>query len=465
MASKRPLKVCMITPHFPPEFGWYGPGRDSMELALELAERGHQVEVIACADKLGAGETYQDGIKVIRISLPKYGPSDSLIAHSLPKARLLMNINMAFWEAFLRASKNTEYDVVDASGFSAESLIPSLLSDCPVVARVHDRSPEFLEKELASIGESVFKFEQRLVNSLRSITSNCASSRTIIGNAQLANETENSGQLNYSLDTDSFSPQGLLAIDTQDRPSLLVHTSIGNEKYKNLVSDVITRVKAKIPDLWLTIVAHDIYSEGSEEKTKEALAAAGIVCDMVINHNMSRLLMPGLWRSCWCGLILDWQDLAPYAVLEPLACGKSIVAEAEFTNLDFLKDREFLLTPKEFSATLVSEKLVTLLQDEKQRQTLGTKAREYILANHSRKDNGALLVKMYAECIEKYKIAPPRAARILHMERSLDLLRSLPGGLEQWLYDLLFVHSFRFRVSHWLKKIRNAKAAKRKERP
>ncbi len=450
----------MITPHYPPEFGWYGPGRDSMELALDLAEKGHQLEVIACADKLDAGETYQDGIKVIRVSWTTEVRSDSLIAYSLPKARLLMTMNMSLWEAFLQVSKKTKYDIIDTSGISAESLIPSILSECPVVARVHDCLPDFLEKKLSSIGDSRFRLEQQLADFLTSITNNYLSSRTTIGNAPAA--TDSVGKLNYSLDTESFSPEGLPAIDTQGRPSLLVHTSIDNEKYKTLLSEVVKLVKREIPDLWLTVVAHDIYSESSEGKLREALAKGGIVCDLVINQNMSRLLMPGLWRTSWCGLILDWQQLYPYAVLEPLACGCPIVVETQFADMGFLSKTDFLYQPREFSAEPVAERIIALLKDENLRKDLGAAARDYVTANHCRKANGERIYNAYKKEIEKFKTIE-QSAQIVRMERLLNQCRSLTAGIDRWLYDLLFLRSFRFRLSHWLRKLGRYAVADHKE--
>ncbi|PZM85358.1 MAG: hypothetical protein DKT66_04010 [Candidatus Melainabacteria bacterium] len=457
---KEPLKVCMITPHFPPDFGWYGPGRDAMELAEELYQRGYQVEVIACAEKHVA-ETVQDGLKVIRTDWRSHGSNNSLVANSLPQARVLMNLNLSSWQAFLKASETSEFDIVDVAEFSAESLVASIMSDCPVVARVYDNPPAFLSRELDLIGDSGFRFEKLISSTLRSLSANSATSVTTIGQPKFNTENGKGEQIyrsNYSLNTADFSPEGPLAIDTKGRPSLLIHTSIESEKYKNLVSEIVTAVKKQIPDLWLTIVAHDIYSESSESEMKAALAQSGIECDMVINHMMSRLLMPGLWRNSVCGLVLDWKSLAPYAVLEPLSCGKPIVIENNCSTLDFLSSNEFLHQPADFTVGAVAAKLVDLLKDEQLRTRLSTEARKYILANHCRKSNADQLVKNYENAIEKFK-ASRRKEKIERMQNLISQGRSITKGLDQWLYDLLFVRSFRFRVSHWLKKFRNRETA------
>ncbi len=443
----------MLSPHFPPEFGWFGPGRDSMELAMAFTELGHHLEVIACAEKFGAGDVYQGGIRVMRINWQSDHRKNSLIAQALPRARVLMNMNLAFWQAYLRAIRTVEFDIIDTGGFSAESLIPSILAECPVFARIHDRLPAFMEKELSIIGDGGFKFDNDLADSLQAISTCYANSLTVVGKSKHGfADRESFGQVNYSLDTSFFSPQGAAAIDTKNRPSLLVHTAIENEKYKGLFIDIVTRIKAEIPDLWLTLVAHDIFTESSESKLKQAMAAVGIECDMVINQNMSRLLMPGFWRSSWCGLILDWQHLAPYAILEPLACGIPIMAETEYADLGFLKEPNLLLEPKNFSPESIAEKLIALLKSEQQRKVFHDKGLEYIAANHCRKDNAKKIIRAYEETIEKFA-ETRRIAKLKRMEQLLKMAQSLSDNFDLWLYDLLFIHSFSFRLSHWLKKI------------
>lgn len=459
MKSKEPLKVCLITPHYPPEYGWYGPGRDAMELAEELRERGCHVEVIACADKLPPGETWQDGIKVIRTDWRSQGGENGLVAHSLPQSRVLMNINLSAWHAYLKVCRESEFDIVDVAGFSAESLIPAIMADCPVVASVYDSPPAFLSRELELIGDSGFKFEKLIAGSLATLSSRCVSAVCAVGAQEV--EGDNVERRNYSLDTDIFSPEGPVAIDTKGRPALLIHSSIQSDRYKTLVSEIVSRVKKEVPDLWLTIVAQDIFSESSESEMKAALSQSGIECDMVINHVMARLLMPGLWRSSLCGLILDWKVMAPYALLEPLACGRPVVAESQSAEIAGLAGRDFIQQPPDFDVDKAAGKLIELLKSESLRSKLGKESRQYILANHCRKVNAEKIVSAYAESIEKFKIKG-RKEKIERIEKVLDQIKSISQGLDQWLYDLLFVRSLRFRVSHWLKKFRKSETAGRK---
>lgn len=459
MESERPLKVCILAPHFPPDFGWYGTGRDAMELAYALFEKGHQPEIIACSETLGAAQTHQDGFKVRRIKWLSEGRPNSISSHSLPRARVLMNLNLAAWRAFLAAYKETQFDIVDVSNYSAESLLPSIIAECPVVARQYDMNPEFLDKELSLIGDSGFKFEQQISATLKSVAGRCAFAVATVGKDESPAAAEKqSVRLNYSIDAEDFSPDGLPALDTGERPTLLIHTAIQDSRYLNLISDVVLRIKKEIPDLWLTIVAHDTYSESSESELKDELVKSNVTCDMVINHKMSRLLMPGLWRSSWCGLVLGWQRLSPYAILEPLSCAVPIIAETEKDLPGFLREADLLLNPKEFNADAIAEKLIATLKNAEIRKTAGAKCRQYILKEHCRNSNADKTLQAYQQSIENYK-SVGRSRKTDTAERVLELMKDLSSGLDQWLYDLLFIRSFRFKLSHWLRKFRQSETS------
>ncbi len=434
----------MITPHFPPEFGWYGTGRDSLELAHVLADRGHQVTTIACAEQMQAGETFQDGCKVIRVEWQKRAREGSMTAHYLPRARLLMNMNLSLWQAYLNLSKEIQFDIVDISGSFAESLIPALLADTPVFSRIYESQPYFLHKELSTIGDTGFSFERQLKDILLAISTN-------FGSASI--EEIKDSKLHYCLDTDRFSPEGPPAIDSKGKPTVLAHTSIGNAACQSLLVEVFTKVKEEIPDLFLIVVAHDIYTESSEAEMKKDLSSCGIECDMVINRNMSRLLMPGLWRSSNCGLVLDWQDFAPQAVLEPLACARPVMANTKGINTGFLKDPSILTEPREFTGAAIAEKLIELLKNDSLARSMGEKARQYVLEHHCSQKMADQLIQSYQSTIEGFS-QKQRLQKIERLEKLLAYCQFLSDSLDRMIYDFLFLHSVRFRLSHWLRKLK-----------
>lgn len=435
----------MITPHFPPDFGWYGVGRNSMELAHVLNDQGHEVTIITCAEKGGTADTYQDGCKVTRVEWKKTPRHGSMAAHCMPRARLLMNMNMALWQAFLKVSKESQFDIIDVSGFSAESLIPSLLGDTPVFARIYESQPHFLEKELLTIGNSGFSFENHFKDTLGAISKGCASA---------SKEESKNAELNYCLDTQLFSPEGACALDTNNRPAVLVHTPMGNPQYQALLVEILSKVREAIPDLYLIVVAHDIYTESSEAEMKKVLSDCGIECDMVINRTMSRLLMPGLWRSSRCGLLLDWQDFSPEAVLEPLACAVPVLADTKDSNCTFLKDPSVLVPLSQFTGPAIAEKLIELLKDESLVRKIGEKSRQYILSTHCREKQGEDLIHAYRSTIETHTQEKQRQEKINSLEQLLQHLGALSDSFDKMLYDFLFLKSVRFRVSHWLRKLK-----------
>lgn len=446
MSNNNPLSICMITPHYPPIYGWQGSGRACMEQAHALSALGHQVEVICCAQD-SSGESYQDGIKVIRTEWKKDTRLGKLLLLGLPRLRLLLNMHFSLWQTFLKASKNTRYDVIEVCGFSGESIVPTLLGTAPVHFRDYNCQPGFIREEFYSVDQSECAFQKNTEEVLRQLGGSCADSFSAASGEKPANLA------NFPIDTQMFRPDGPKALNTGDRPALLIFTSVRNPKYEAFLIDLTLKLKAGIPNLWLTIVAHDISSEVDEKQVQCTLSQAGANCDILINSKMARLLLPGLWRSSHCGLIMDWQRSAPYAILEPLASGVPIIAEPNNADNGFLKDAHILVKPGDFTPQAVAEQLSTWLTDASQREKLAAAARKYVLAHHDSKSLTEETINLYRAITEDFAQSNNQK-RIAKFEMLLVALGSLSESFDKMLYDLFYLHSWKFRFNHWLKKLK-----------
>lgn len=456
------MKVCMITTHFPPDFGWSGTGRANLELANGLASLGHEVEVIACAeDETAINNTYQDGVKVSRVIWKKQ-PRTGLVAHTIPRSRFMLNLSVALWSEYLKCAKDTPYDIVDATCSYGESVIPALTGASPVVSRLYDRRAVFVEKELSFLGDTGFKFENELEKFFQNIAVSLSDDTVTISSDLLAN-TDNSTAshlINYPLDTELFCPEGEKALDLEGKPSLIIRMPVKDSAVKQKAGEIVRALMAEIPDLAITIVAPDLFTEDSEAQIKEELAAVGFASNMIISTGMSRLISAPLWRSADCALLLDWKDETPYAVLEALACGVPVVAENLLEEQIWLKDKSVILSPEVFSAPTVAEKLKLMISNSAESKSQRLKSRQYILDNHCHRQAAKQCVEYYENAIKRSREGTHISKRVGGFERALELVRKTSDRLDSFLYDLMFVHSFRFKVSHWVKKF-NRKASKR----
>lgn len=420
-----------------------------MELAHELTQRGHEITVVACAQEGQAGESLQDGNRVLRVDWKKEPRPQSNIANCLPRSRLMMNLNLALWKGFLKVAKKEHFDVVDVVGTSAENLIPCLYDEAPVLSSNWLGQPNFIAKELSVIGQSAFQFETAIKDVLASIKSGFTS------------ETEGQDTAcSYVVDTDCFKPDVEKGVDTKGRPTILIYTSIGVESSQKLLADIFSHVKAAVPDVFMLVIAHDIYSESSEGELKKVLSASGIECDMVINRNMSKLILSNLWSSADCGVLIDWYDFSPQALLEPLACGKAVVANLSGVDSGFLKDKSVVSSLEDFKGEAIAKKLVELLKKDGVASTIGQKARQYILQNHCRKQMAENRLVSYNSAIKAYSSQSKREKKIGRLEKLLEYLAMLSDALDQMVYDLLFLSSTRFKVSHWLRKLKGKPGSK-----
>ncbi len=441
----------MITTHYPPDFGWQGSGRACLEQARALSSLGHQVEVL-CLSQNGYRESFQDGIKVIRTDWKKEPRLGRPVLMGLPRLRLLLNLHLSLWQTFLKASKKTRYDVIEVCGVSGESLVPSLLGTAPVHFRNYECLPVFMGEELSSVDNSESTFQKNTEEILRQLGGSCADSQSTLYGDKQSNLT------NFPIDTDRFHTDGPKALNTEGRPSLLIFTSVRHPKYEAFLIELFLKLKARIPNLWLTVIAHDISSEEDERRTQRSLAQAGVDCDILINSKMARLLLPGLWRSSHCGLIMDWKNSSPYAVLEPLAAGVPIIVEPNDVDTRFLKDPQILVGLSNFTAQTVAEKLSTLLTDTSQRETLKAAARNYVLAHHDSMSLAKDTINHYRAISEKFA-EDNYQRRIGRIETLMVSLQSLSDSFDKMLYDLIYLHSWKFRFNHWLKKLKGSPTA------
>ncbi len=150
---------------------------------------------------------------------------------------------------------------------------------------------------------------------------------------------------------------------------------------------------------------------------------------------------------------MDWQKLAPYAVLEPLSCAVPIVAEWDSADMHFLKDPTVVVKPEQFNTEQVAKNVIALLKNEQLHKDLGERARRYILANHCRQADGEKTIKTYEKAIQEFG-ATQQAMKIQNLEKVLQQCSALSDRLDEWLYDFLFVRSLIFRLSHWLKELK-----------
>lgn len=455
------MKVCMITSHFPPDFGWSGTGRANLELANGLTSLGHDIEVIACAeDETAINNTYQDGVKVSRVSWKKQ-PRSGLVAHTIPRSRLMLNLSVALWKEYLTCAKENHYDIVDATNSYGESLRPALVGASPVITRIYDQRAVFVEKELGFLGDTGFKFEGELEKFFQNAAVNLSDDTVALSDDLLnrGGEQNVTHLINYPLDTELFCPEGEKAIDLEGKPSLIIRMPVKDIQARQKAGEIVRALLSTIPDLAITIVAPDLFTEDSEAQIKEELAAVGFVSNMIISTGMSRLISAHLWRSADCALLLDWKNETPYAVLEALACGVPVVAEPISEEQIWLKDKSVILSPEGFAPVAVAEKLKLMISASEESKAQREKSRQYILANHCHREAAKQCVAFYENAIKKSK-EEQLSNKISGFERALELVRTTSDRLDSFLYDLMFVHSLKFKVSHWFKKF-NRKASKR----
>src|SRR5271156_1393130 len=102
------MRICLISPEYPPDTGWGGTGSYIYQLARGLKELGQEVQVISlAADK--DKTLIQDGIRVHRIAADVSGDEDSLVSHCMPNSKYLLRTSLSLWKKFVELDERYHF--------------------------------------------------------------------------------------------------------------------------------------------------------------------------------------------------------------------------------------------------------------------------------------------------------------------------------------------------------------------
>jgi hypothetical protein len=135
-----------------------------------------------------------------------------------------------------------------------------------------------------------------------------------------------------------------------------------------------------------------------------------------------------------------------------MSCGKAFVGTSAGGMREYLTDGQSgLIVPPSDSGAL-AKALLSLLTDETVRARMGEEARKRVLERFHRtavaQENVAIYTLAQERHAEKRRNAGYRGDGEQFLTDATEFFRSY----NRMLYDMLYVHSLKFRLKHWMKK-------------
>jgi glycosyltransferase involved in cell wall biosynthesis len=461
------MRICIISREYPPDTSWGGIGAYSFLHANTLAQLGHDVEVISLTKEEVLSEPpVQNGADpASSLNIPLHRAVwGSLLQElgtiwiSVPYSHYLLKTSLALWKKFLAVHKAKPFDVVEAPEHLAEAIFPALTRIAPLVVRLHTPQFKIVSEGFHNLTPS---FDQHFIGMLERLAILSADVVTC-PSRELAHYVCNSTGLpidkvsliSNPIDSKKFTPDGEHSWPADGRLTVLFAGRLEERKGVYQLIDAIPLVVRVFKSVRFILLGQDTDTAPGKSSVRAALArklndsGCGDAVQFVDHIDLAD--MPGAYRSADICVVPSLYDNAPYTVLEAMSSAKPLVATRAGGIPEYVEEGKTGLIVEPGDSQVLADALLDLLNDEEKRLRFGQAARERVLAVFSK------------EAVARETVLAYEAARIVHTnnegsalyrksaDRAVDDFNALIYAYHRNLYDLIYVHSLRFRIKHWL---------------
>lgn len=457
------MRICLISREFPPDSGWGGIATFVHNLAVGLVEIGQQVEVVslACGDEDRTEEC--SGVIVHRVSWRNELEAHQRFLTAMPYSHNILKQTSSLWRKYAQLNNQSPFDVVETPEMFGESIFPALSRRTALVVRLYTPHFKFIAQRLNNVGNS---FDHQFLAMLERMTILSADLLTSPSDdlAQFVSEDVNYPRqsiqiIRNPLDVARFCPAGAKFTNSDRRPTILFVGRLEERKGIRYLIDAIPQVVAAIPQAKFVILGNDTAYAGKGSSVlaelKKSLERRNCTKHVQFIDRVPLEELPDYYRSADICVVPSLYDNSPYTCLEAMSCGKPVIGTSAGGIKEYVLDSKTGLIIPPADTNALAEAIIALLKDESRRQRFGEAARQHVLTNFNRLEIARQSVELYEQARSNFRSAR-HSALYRHPEESLlPATEELLWSYEKMLYDLLYVHSWRFRLKHWSSMIKN----------
>lgn len=459
------MRICLISREYPPDTGWGGIGAYTFQHAKALREAGHDVEVISLT---AAGvqdvpePTFANDVQVHRAPWSHLLHELGTVWISVPYSHYVMKCALALWQKFIEVHSKRPFDVVEAPEHLAEALFPALTGVCPLVVRLHTPHSKFIVERYHNLKPS---FDQNLVSVLERVPmleADVLSSPS----EDLANYVAGDCGINFGeicivrnpVDATKFTPEGPRAVADNGKLKVFFAGRLEERKGIKYLLNAVPAVLQSVPNVEFIVVGADTMTGPGKTSVlaalKEQLANAGCTDAVTFVNHVALDKMPEYYRSADICVVPSLYENAPYTVLEAMASGKPVVGSSAGGTKEYITHGHtgFVVPPADSQA--IATALIELLEDKQKRLTFGQNARQKVLSSFERGVICRQAVGTYELARARFKARAKDSLYRRDPEKAIRDFTDFMHSYHRNLCDLLYVHSFRFRLKTWFQQAR-----------
>ncbi len=403
------MNIILATRGFPPDTGGGGIATYARYAAIGFKRAGNQVRVISAMAEGSKTRQTVDGVEVFRISLPfgtNYWTRLPLLGKYIRFVRDLAYARQVR-QVLLKMSGEFQPDIVEYADIDAEGIFhPKEL--CPYVVKLHTPhiilSAYYSKQEIPYALEGIEWLESSAIHRAAGISS---------PSLYLAREIEKMmkvthGRIQYIpnfINTDAYAP---LPNSSEEQPLSVLYVGRLEERKGALIfAQSIPLIARAIPQAKFTFLGADrptksgqshqaelqqFFEQAGVQERVEFLGHASPEVFLSFYHQASVFVLPSLFEN------------SPYTLLEAMACGKACVVSRAGGMSEMLVEGESGLFFEPGNSKDLAEKVIGLLQNLEQRESMGLAARQHTEQEYGLDVGVEKTLAFYNSVIQKEKL-------------------------------------------------------------
>lgn len=453
------MRICLISREYPPDTGFGGIATFARHLAHGLIELNHQVEVVALS--LASDSTaFEEGVLVHRVCSDVLKDRLGAMSMCMPYSRYVLQTSTALWKKFQALHKAQPFDVVDAPELLAEGIYVALTKAAPLVIRLYTPHSKFIAEKLHNVTSS---FDHEFVATLERMSMLYADALTSPSEdlakfvaSDLNIETKEIHIVHNPIDPEQFSPQGPLALPSEDGAlTVLFVGRLEERKGISYLIDAFPHIVKAYANVRLVIIGDDTNNAPGQKSVlaqiKNTIAHYGLTHHITFIPRVPLSDLPAYYRSADISCVPSVYDNSPYTCLEAMSCGRPVIGTSAGGTNEYIVDGESGLVVPPRDSQALYQAILRLLLDAPERKRLGTNARKRVLEKFRRQEIAEETLKVYEQACHNYQTNKAVSLYLDDLGQAASDAESFLCLCDSMLYDMLYHNSLGFRFQHWWK--------------
>lgn len=369
------MKICFLSRDYPPNFVG-GVGTYVLEISRALAGLGHEVHVITGAGEGPAGEFLEEGVHVHRFA-PHPLSFLSLLREPFPSTCERLEYSFSVFQALKKLVKKHAIDIVESCEARFEGLWYYLWrKNPPLVIKLH--TPEGIVYKL---NREELSGDQKLIRLLEEFWILKAKKKIGLSRAiwelctdHYALERKEPPFVPNPVDLAHFKPSNQEA----ETGLVLYCGRLEFRKGVHILVRSIPYILEKCPQAKFVFLGDDCGMKGYLTRKVTEL---GIADKVKFIPAVPRKNMPEYYRRGQVCVVPSLWENYPYAVLEAMACGRTVIASRCGGIPEILRDGENGVLTEPGSVIGLADSIIKLLTNEVLRDRLEKNARNFVEKN------------------------------------------------------------------------------------